>query len=522
MNTFLSEWREKPNEGVELTMPDCVLASELLQQLHTACAAAAARGDDAEAEWQLDLQLKLREMLQQKLDGATAHFLQRADEYSTGKTEIIACVPGHLCRFGLWVNMKNPRLKSIEYTDLQASCELPKSLALASVAVRVTHLHVDLLTPYDAATDGSNAFVTLGGVFSIQLLGLPPAAKKVKGWTLRPVTELTSNVQRLPYPIPPAGADAAAAAAAVGTAPPLRLSYPVPAHVLLPETVQVGWWDAEGGAWRTEGVSQVSFDTETRVVSFMSTRLVSLAVVQPASIEFPYRNWLITPIDLVSCSLVLRTQRHTVHFELSAAGCTLLQPRLPELEPLLDTPMTPTTLLLRLRDCGINLCPVDGDTAQLSHAQLVPKERELERELHAMLVTLLPRYQLAPSKWNSSLGESKTLVRLAVKKVEDLDLDAEIGGEGAKAEDEFAKSDPHWPTMIFARRYVALSKALDTDAECNEAPRDGHVAHSTPFECVVIDDPDLRLELNMSSRIYQDNVRQLLDQLRLFSFTPLA
>ena len=28
---------------------------------------------DQELEWQLDLQLKLREMLQQKLDGATAH-----------------------------------------------------------------------------------------------------------------------------------------------------------------------------------------------------------------------------------------------------------------------------------------------------------------------------------------------------------------------------------------------------------------------------------------------------------------
>jgi len=47
------------------------------------------------------------------------------------------------------------------------------------------------------------------------------------------------------------------------------------------------------------------------------------------------------------------------------------------------------------------------------------------------------------------------------------------------------------------------------------------VAHSTPLECFKERDPDLQEELLSSSRLYQDSVRQLLDNLRLLSFTKL-
>jgi cancer susceptibility candidate protein 1 len=45
----------------------------------------------------------------------------------------------------------------------------------------------------------------LGGVLHVDLLALPPPAKRVQGWTLRGTTPLAAALQRLPYPVPPTG-----------------------------------------------------------------------------------------------------------------------------------------------------------------------------------------------------------------------------------------------------------------------------------------------------------------------------
>lgn len=42
-------------------------------------------------------------------------------------------------KYALWVNhVKNPRFKQIEVPELGITAELPKSLAVASIAVRLT------------------------------------------------------------------------------------------------------------------------------------------------------------------------------------------------------------------------------------------------------------------------------------------------------------------------------------------------------------------------------------------------
>ena len=56
-----------------------------------------------------------------KLDGTTADYLLCADEYAVGKTELIRCSSQPMCKFGLWVNVKNPRLKVIDWAELQTT-----------------------------------------------------------------------------------------------------------------------------------------------------------------------------------------------------------------------------------------------------------------------------------------------------------------------------------------------------------------------------------------------------------------
>jgi hypothetical protein len=52
-------------------------------------------------------------------------------------------------QLGLWVNLaKNPRQRAVEMQPLHFLVDLPKSLHLASVAVRLTHLHYDEFTAH--------------------------------------------------------------------------------------------------------------------------------------------------------------------------------------------------------------------------------------------------------------------------------------------------------------------------------------------------------------------------------------
>lgn len=101
----------------------------------------------------------------------------------------------------------------------------------------------------------------------MELLALPPPPKKVKGWTLRQVTPLSTTVSLLSYP-PSTGigveaapivanaatggnqAPAAPAPSIPGTGalsgwPPLRVSYLLPVNTIVRDkSPAVAWWDA--------------------------------------------------------------------------------------------------------------------------------------------------------------------------------------------------------------------------------------------------------------------------------------
>jgi len=518
VNTFLTEWGEKPRfgadpESMEATFADCTLCTDLIAALRLESVYAAARKKAKQAEWQHEIQLRLKEEMQKKIDGATADFLGRAEEFANQKTlQCMTCVPSRGCRFGLWVNLaKNPRIKAIDYAELEISSELPKALALASIAVRVVHYDADTQSAF-ASPDAlaASEWMTLGGTLDVDLLNLPPASKKVKGWTMRLVSAMTNSVVRMPYPMP----NADGSLPPPGTAPALRISYNLPAHVIMPPVVDaVGYWVDSTQRWEQEAVSSVEWAPETRTVSFCTTHLASLSLLQRTHLELPYKNWIFSPSSPSSGALYLRTQRYELHIAISAKGCTLRAPKLPELKGLLGEPMAASQLLLKLRACGINLLPRDVDAAKL--AKITPKDAELEATLHMALVPLIPRYQLAPSRWNQSRGPLKCTVRLSPAEPT-FDADDE---EAPPPADPYEASVADWPCLEVAKKRAMLISALDADATCNEAPYKGGVAHSTPLECLKGDDPEVVETLRTSSHLYQDTVRQLLDSLRLFSFT---
>ena len=108
------------------------------------------------------------------------------------------------------------------------------------------------------------------------------------------------------------------------------------------------------------------------------------------------------------------------------------------------------------------------------------------------------------------------------KQLEDLDM--ALGGAAAAAApaNPFAEVDSAWQLMMFTHRNAALIKGLDSDGAFDGSLMSGMETHSTPLLSCADVYPDLAHELSQSSQLYQDTVRQLLNKLRLFSFTQLG
>lgn len=138
-------------------------------------------------------------------DMVTAWFLHHCDYFADEEGGIKYEEIFEACHWGLWLNMnKNPRLKLLEFPMLRCSIEIVKQLALAPIAIRAQLLP----TCEQRNTCCTNELIGVGPVIVFELLTLPAASKAtVNQWVMRVHSPLTRSINRIPYPIPPAGAD---------------------------------------------------------------------------------------------------------------------------------------------------------------------------------------------------------------------------------------------------------------------------------------------------------------------------
>ena len=163
---------------------------------------------------------RLRNMCVERLDAATCDILQYSDNYvEDGNNEVLLTSKAEKMKMALWVNLTKKTLKN-KLLDFSKSLEvvltLPKPLTTAYVAVRACHF------PFGHTSRFGTDFDLLGGVFSIDIIHLPPKLKKVKGWVMRPIHKYGQEVVRDNYPIGSADGQIAA------VAPPIKCQIELP------------------------------------------------------------------------------------------------------------------------------------------------------------------------------------------------------------------------------------------------------------------------------------------------------
>ena len=479
---------------------------------------------------------RIRALTEKVLDRSTGRILHTADKYQNDKGEIQVHDSCGGFKYALWVNhVKNPRFKQIEVPELNIIAELPKSLALATIAVRL--MHRTYCNFHDRC---KNELMSVGGVFSVDLLTLPALPAVVKGWTLRTMTPLAHDVNKVPYPIPAAGADQTASSEVDTDAPPIVISYKLPSDLVLAERVpQVGWWDDEAEEWKTEGVTDVKVEDGT--LTYSSVKLTNLALLQSRVAMTPYKRWSMRPTSSgESCiiSVTPNTNRFgktPIELEAGDGWCRLVSPDIPELSALRQEKSSPFVLLNRLSECGVHLMPEDRDCF---FCEVDRKEPDLEAAFCADLALLAPSFMLASSKWNKDIGKRDCMVRFAEVTDFDRTLAVDVDKVFAREEDavKVMLRKLKGCIMVDAKNGLeALSHELkihmadgrdNVGAAAVRSRRDGF---ETPLEPLKYSQTALSLmkgvaseealqRVNAASAPFTENVKHLLRLLRVFTF----
>lgn len=498
VNTWLSLWAERDVDLRE-TLQDAQIAEYIIRDMDRIFATAERTGDRALiARLYRDI-AALRDMATAKIDRATAHVIQHADDHANAKNEVLLAHDTGDIKFCLWINLsKNPRVKTIEFMDLAISIDIPKTLALSSVAVRLIHYRYD-----NMSIGHSGEYFSSGGVMHLDLLTLPPPPKKVKGWTLRQVTPLATNIVRLPYNTHPS--HGSTSDPTPGSSTPIRVAWPIARDVVVAQgsSPQVGWWDADANSWRIDSLTDVNYDADARVLALNTYSPVPLALLQKTTHTYPLAAWELKPLSGSTAVLTLVTRSGVeVQIKIGEGYCSLLLPDNDELQPLCAAQLEPGLLLRKLALSGLALTNQTG----LPPGSITPKDEALERDTFRQIARAVRSFSFRNSHANQLAGAKTCLFLVNPSTSVGSLLDQEEGDKGA------------WKTS----RIMPLGCQLlehEPTAESLTEPIEIEALCSHLVQCLAPLKPELSHQSWATSAALSESTETLLFQLRLFSFT---
>ena len=346
-------------------------------------------------------------MINQKIDSATAHILRFVDHHVNEKSEIFVEESANQVSMGIWASYSDVRLirKSIQFEKMGIQLDIPKQI----LNQEARYVHRIIRIPIDSSNTDFMGFSisgtkplkwskkrVLGDIIQIDILLPPPQAFTIraKKWTVRDNSAAAFMVQRSAYP------------SSVGS----RCYFKVPSDVLMSDDVRIGLWDSENKDWTKEGLSDFQYSESTRMAQFHIAAVGTIALVRESVWEMPYKSWSLKAtrnvneeIDVAVVStgvksmvfevggshferqacFTLQTANHELVINIVGTHCVLISPVRTEFSDLIGVRLSPGLLLTKLQRRGVNLLPTADDLASV--ADIVPKVFLL---LHLLLLLL--------------------------------------------------------------------------------------------------------------------------------------
>ncbi|CAK9006365.1 unnamed protein product [Durusdinium trenchii] len=529
ITTYVTMVREERSdrESVETAIEKCKAAEEVVGDLLELYCKACEEGNVTRQDWCMHYIGEIRDLEVELIDAATAHLLLYIEKQEPNTHLQVYLQWGNAndnMKVGFWGHLQSKgfRAKSIEHSKIQIGLDLPKAIQLQSIGhcIGVRSLY----TTFDSAQGKDPVQMSIGGMIRVDLLSIPPFSKKVKGWTIRQVPAPGKELMKLPYP------NTEHTTASTAIAAPCKIDYKVPSHVLVSKNPVVSWWDASVERWSTEGISEITWEQESRKISFFTARLASFSITQERHSDLPYKHWNMRPCDDMVVELTVQAARYELRFMISEDGLRLKGPQLPELLDVMFEPgsgeagglsgpsgrrpriRSPATLLNELRECGLNLMPKNSDADQLEG--YTPKHPETQARAYSDLSEIAAFYDIASSRHNKDLPAERALVRIRENELHEVfnPLDAD--------------GDNDYQAIMFFPDKCCHVQSLEGISPCREAMAPGHFTHASLYLCFEKDPSPgpahserlQRLEVTTSTVRFVEAVRQTMQLMHLLSF----
>jgi len=356
------------------------------------------------------------------------------------------------------------------------------------------------------------AMSTVGGVMYLDLLKLPPQAKKVGNWVIQDITE--NALERIPNPTPEdekeeteeakEGEESGGEAAITQltkelTWPLLNMSFTVASNAVFTEEPQLARWEDSQQCWRTDGFEDVNFDDQEGTISFKSQFIGPICTFQDTYNNMPFQSWEIRPYGQGCVIFTLIAASVELEISIKENACCLNSPEDMELDGIRNKWFPAHILMQKLVAAGINVFPSEDADKYVS---ISVKDEELESSVYEQMALASSAFAFSWSRWNADCGEKRQIVR-AAENLTTHPVDEDM-----------------WKNYSCEPRKSYALKCTDDDDEMFDEKIEGTQFHPDIFHCLKEDASSKALEiLSNTSYTFVDNVSTWLFATKVLTFS---
>nr|XP_030686413.1 protein CASC1 isoform X2 [Globicephala melas] len=525
INTFISLWKEETNETFEAVTAKSKLVLNLIEKLKLILLETPSY--DLQEKNIIQYQgsiLELQELLHLKFNIATEILLRQAStlaDLDSGNMEKV--IRDENVTVYVWANLKkNPRYRSIRFSETQTGFEIPRILATSDIALRLLHTrydHVTPLGPVPTASQEHTSTVTYFGkdeVKSVEAAVSKDVQEEYKEQEnesnsvheeetkvdeqggIEGQTILKEGLQKYTYP-----PETAEDFETENTFPPIEVMLEVHENVIFFENPMVARWDAEGKHWKTDGISNVSYKSEDRLITFSLDTFGPVTLIQDAHVNMPYQSWELRPLDVNKVLLTVTTVFTEIQIQIKENLCMLASIKLNNQKHssiLEEKWMTPVSFIIALKEAGLNIFPTGH-----SHFYVVINYKLplVEVKAYRQMALLSSAFAFGWSKWNTVCNSDKVVFQVR----EHLPKEEPI-------------QNPNWTLLMFNGDRAQSLKINESSDAFSEALKEETEFHSTLYHMVKdFASKEAMKKVRCSSCQFVDSVCHMLLSTRLLSYS---
>ncbi|XP_006507037.1 dynein axonemal intermediate chain 7 isoform X8 [Mus musculus] len=507
MNTFISLWEEEKNQAFEQVMEKSKLVLSLIEKVKLILL----ETPTYELDHRTVLQhqgsiLRLQELLSLKINVATELLLRQASnlaDLDTGNMEKI--IKDENVTLYVWANLKkNPRHRSVRFSETQIGFEIPRILATSNVALRLLHTRYDHITPlFPIAVTEQNQN--------------PVGAEQVN---VEESTEKAMTEEKLFTEEKAANEDEQPKAEQERE---LNLVQEENKYEAIENTVLQRTSDSEGEDsqttqlelemkllseavlagkfWRSDGISSVYYNREDRLLTFSMDTLGPVTLIQDAHVNMPYQSWEMSPCGMNKVLLIVKTVFMELQIYIKENLCMLASVKLrgKGLEfHLKGKWMAPIPFILALKEAGLNIFP-----AVYSHFYVVINNKvpQVELKAYRQMALLSSAFSFGWSKWNMVCNSTRVVIRVR---------------------EQLSEETEHhtWSLLMFSGDRAQMLKMQEENDKFSEALREGTEFHSTLYHMMKDFASPVAMErVRHSNCQFIDSVCYMLLSIRVLSYS---